>query len=217
VTINSNMRSLVFGACLLLGALPLAAQTGSRTALPPGSPFLGGIPAGTPTSEPIQLSLRDAVQRALEHNLGAIVAEERSAAAAGARTRAFADLLPEVKGSVSEARRTTNLEAFGFPLMPGFPRVVGPFNVFDARIFASQAVIDLRASNDARAAEHELVATRHDQRDSRDLVALISGNLYLQAVTANARAESVRAQRETADALYRQAVNLRQSGLVAGE
>jgi len=216
VTINFNMRTLVLGACLLLVPLPLAAQTGSRPALPPASPFLGGIPTGTPTSEPLQLSLRDAVQRALEHNLGTIVAEERTASALGARTRAFGDLLPEVTGSVSEARKTTNLEAFGFPLLAGFPRVVGPFNLFDARIYASQAVIDLRASNDARAAEHELAATRHDSRDTRDLVALVAGNLYLQAIIANVRAESVRTQRDTADALYRQAANLRQSGLVAG-
>ena len=98
----------------------------------------------------------------------------------------------------------------------GFPSVVGPFNVFDARVFVSQAVVDLKASNDARAAGHELTATRHDYRDARELVVLVAGNLYLQAVIANTRAESARAQRDTADALYSQAVNLRKSGLVAG-
>jgi hypothetical protein len=50
---------------------------------------------------------------------------------------------PQVSGSVSEARRKTNLEAFGFPLREEFPRIVGPFNVFDARVFLSQAVLDL--------------------------------------------------------------------------
>ena len=216
MTFNFNMRSLVFGGCLLLLPLPLLAQPAARSALPPGSPFLGGIPVGTATAEPLPLSLQDAVRRALDHNLGAVVAAERLASAEGARTHAFGDLLPKLTGSVSEARRTTNLEAFGFPLREEFPRVVGPFNVFDARLFVSQGIVDRRAANDARATEHELTATRHDYRDARELVALVAGNLYLQAVIANVRAESARAQRETADALHRQAVNLRQSGLVAG-
>lgn len=216
MTFNFSMRPLVFGGCLFFLPLPLLAQPAARSALPPGSPFLGGVPVGTATAEPLPLSLQDAVRRALDHNLGAIVAEQRLASAAGARTHAFGDLWPTVTGGVSEARRTTNLEAFGFPLREDFPAVVGPFNVFDARLFVSQAIIDRRAASDARAAEHELTATRHDYRDARELVALVAGNLYLQAVIANARAESARAQRETADALHRQAANLRKSGLVAG-
>ena len=34
VTINFTLRSLVLSACLVVASLPLAAQTGSRTALP---------------------------------------------------------------------------------------------------------------------------------------------------------------------------------------
>ena len=52
---------------------------------------------------------------------------------------------------MTESRRKTNLEAFGFPLGPTFPKVVGPFNVFDARVFASQPILDLDALNASRA------------------------------------------------------------------
>jgi len=214
--ISTNIRSIAFAGSLLLVPFSAHAQPRARGSLPDGSPFLGGIPTGTATSEPLQLSVQDAAQRALEHNLGLLTAEERTVGAAGARTRALAELLPDVSATVSESRRKTNLEAFGFPLREGFPRVVGPFNVFDARIFVSQALVDLKASNDARAAGHELTATRLDYRDARELVVLVAGNLYLQALIANTRAESARAQRDTADALYSQAVNLRKSGLVAG-
>ena len=126
------------------------------------------------------------------------------------------DLLPSVTGSVTEARRKFSLEAFGLPLSPGFPRVVGPFNVFDARVFLTQSVVDLVAWNDTKAETHEIEAARHSYRGARDMVVLVSANLYLQALAGAARAESARAQLDTAQALYVQAQDLRQSGIVAG-
>jgi outer membrane protein TolC len=93
---------------------------------------------------------------------------------------------------------------------------VGPYNVFDARVFLSQPVIDLAARNQARSQTHELAAATHSYRSARDLVVLVSANLYLQALANAARAETARAQLDTAQALYTQAQNLRQSGIVAG-
>src|SRR5262245_35296744 len=114
---------------------PVARAQPGGSPVAPGSnpsPFLGGVPAGTATPEPLSLSMAAAIDRALEHNLGVILAEQRSSSAAGVRTEQLADLLPHLTASVSETRRKTNLEAFGFPLRPDFPKVVGPFNVFDA-------------------------------------------------------------------------------------
>jgi outer membrane protein TolC len=48
------------------------------------------------------------------------------------------------------------------------------------------------------------------------MVVLVAANLYLQVIAASARAESARAQRDTAQALFSQAGDLRQSGIVAG-
>jgi outer membrane protein TolC len=45
---------------------------------------------------------------------------------------------------------------------------------------------------------------------------LVAANLYLQTIAADARAQSARAQRDTAQALFDQATNLRQAGIVAG-
>jgi outer membrane protein TolC len=125
-------------------------------------------------------------------------------------------LLPNVSGSLSESRRKTNLEAFGFPLGDAFPRLVGPFNVFDARLSLSQAVFDASALNEASAASHRLAAARHTYRGARDIVVLVSANLYLQALAAKARADAARAQLASSEAIHQQALDLRQGGIIAG-
>jgi len=207
-----------FGLALLL-SWPAAAAAQSRLtppALPSNSPLLGGVPTGTATAEPIPLSIADAIRRALEHNLGVLQAEEAVERATGARWLALSELLPNVNGSVSETRRKTNLEAFGFPLGPTFPRVVGPFNVFDARVFLQQSVFDLQSINAARAESHQVSAARHSYRSARELVVLVAANLYLEGLAADARATTARAQLDTAQALQAQAEDLRRSGIVAG-
>jgi len=89
-------------------------------------------------------------------------------------------------------------------------------NVFDARVFVTQSVFDLNEINSSRASAHTAEAARYSYKSARDLVVLVSANLYLQALAASARAESARAQSDTAQALYNQAVDLKQGGLVAG-
>lgn len=209
-----------FGAVLLLAAgaaTPAAAQIRSTTVLPPpGSPFLGGVPDPTASPHAITISLGDAIRRALDHNLGVLQAGEGIERARGTRWEALSDLLPHVDAGVTESRRKTNLEAFGFPLRGEIPRIVGPFNVFDARVFLSQAVVDISAIKGNRAEEHNVDAARFDYRSARDLVVIVSANLYLQALAAAARVDTVRAQLETSDALYTQAQNLQKSGIVAG-
>ena len=108
----------------------------------------------------------------------------------GDRLIALSRLLPNISGSVTESRRKINLEAFGFPLGPNFPRVVGPFNVFDARVFLSQTVYDAEAFNEKSAASHRLEAARHTYRGARSIVMLASANLYLEALAAQARSDS---------------------------
>jgi outer membrane protein TolC len=120
-----------------------------------------------------------------------------------------------------ETRRETNLEAFGFPLNrfslgTSFPSVVGPFNVFDARVFVEQSVLDFEALHKVRAETHQLNATRLASRSAREFVVLVAANLYLEGLAADARATTARAQLETAQALQAQAEDLRRSGIVAG-
>lgn len=206
-----------------VAAVPAAsAQAPASTTLvtrtQPGgtSPFLGGVPAGTATAQPVALTLFDAIRRALEHNLGLLNAEENLGRAQGARWIALADLLPNVGGRIGENRQTVNLAAYGFPLPAGTPSLVGPFNLFDARVSISQPVFDLRAINASKAEGHRLEAARLNVKTARDLVVLVSGNLYLESLASQARVESAQAQLQTAQALFDQTTRLKESGIVAG-
>lgn len=206
--------SLVASVLGLLIGLPVVAA--GQIPSSAGGPFRGGVPTGSAIPAPLALSVGQAIKLALEHNLGVLQAQDEVGRATGARWLALSALLPDVSAGITESRRKTNLEAFGFPLGPNFPRVVGPFNVFDARVFVRQSLFDLEALNHARAGAHSLAAARHDYRSARDLVVLVSANLYLQVLAAEARAATARAQRDSAEALLQQAQDLRAAGLVAG-
>jgi len=196
-----------------------AAPAPARTSGPSPSllsPYLRGVPSGTATADTIEITALDAVQRALDHNLGALAAEQRVSEAGGARWRALGELLPNVSGRLSASRQKVNLEAFGFPLPPGIPPVVGPFNVYDARVFLTQSIYDLRAIYGNRAEQRNEEAARFDFKNARDLVVLVSANSYAQALAASALVDAARAQLDTAQALYQQAIDLKQAGIVAG-
>lgn len=206
-------------ATLLAATIAHSAEAQHLTvgpSLPATSPFLGGVPQGQLTPQPVFISIGDAIQRALIHNLGVLEAEERIDRAHGARWVALSDRLPHLNASVSESRRTFNLEAFGFPLQSGFPRLIGPFNVFDARVFLSQSLFDRSVMKNSDAESHNVIAARHEYRSTRDLVMLVAANLYLEVLASTARVETARAQLDTAQALHTQAQDLRQNGLIAG-
>jgi outer membrane protein TolC len=206
-------------AAFVVSTVPVLAQQGGVFGRqpPPGSPFAGGVPQGNPTPETLQLTVGDVIHRALEYNLGVLISEQSLSHATGMRSVALSDLLPNVGAHVTELRRRENLEAFGFkPSTFGIPRVVGPFNTFDARVTLSQAIVDLRASRETRSENHNVEAARYSYKSARDLVVLVAANAYLQVLAADARAQSARAQLQTSQALYQQAQDLKQSGIVPG-
>jgi outer membrane protein TolC len=195
--------------CLLLAAGPPAAAgpvADGRAAL------FGSVPAGTPTAEPLRLSLTDAIQRGLERNLGLVLAQQGLAGAEAARREALAALLPHLDGQLSAARQKISLEAFGFT-GPGIPRLVGPFNVFDARLGATQTVFDWSAIQKERRARERQSAAELGYRDTRELVVLVCGSLYFQSLAEQARIEAARAQVARAQALDDLARDRKQSGL----
>ena len=189
-------------------------------AVPPGS-FLAGVPSGELTSTVETITVITAIQRALAHNLGVLTADANVGKAEGARWRTLSDLLPNVNGRVTETRQTLNLAAFGFGGGAGspfgdIPTIVGPFNVFDARVFVSQSVLDVTALNANRAETHNVEASRLMFRNAKDFVIHVAANFFVQALAASARADAARAQQETARTLHQQALDLKQSGIIAG-
>ncbi len=206
-----SYESPMSGSAAATGASALSAITA------PQSPFLGSIPSGKATSGVVPVSLKDAIERGLRYNLGLLLDEQSTRAQRGARWQALSHLLPHLTTGTSETDQQINLEALGFPPSAAqqfhFPIVVGPFSTFDARAFLSAPLIDLQHWRSEHAASDDVRASEYTERDARDLVVLVVGNEYLVANAGVARIKAVQAEVQTAQALYRQAVDRFHAGL----
>ncbi len=182
----------------------------------PQNPFLGGVPSGVATGTALHLSLADAIDRGLKFNLGLFLGEQGTRQAQAARLYARSGLLPTLVTNTSEAGQQINLEALGFQGFPGIAPIVGPFNVFDTRAYASQNVFSMSAIRNWRSGNEGFSAARYSYLDARDVVVLAVAGLYLQTVASQARIDAAQAQLKTATVLYNQAVNMKAAGVVAG-
>lgn len=180
------------------------------------SAFLGGVPSGTATPGALPLSLRDAINRGLKYNLGAMLAGEGTRSARGTRLRALSELLPHVNVQTTESAEQISLKSFGFPGIPGIPNIIGPFSIFDVRAYLSQTLFDLNSTNGLRSQSENVKAAEYSYKDARDLVVLTCANLYLQAIAGSSRAEAVAAEVKTAQAVYDQSVDMKKAGTVPG-
>lgn len=181
-------------------------------------PYTGSIPGKTPFSG--RLSLREAVERGLQYNLGAIGMAQLVRQSRGQSRIARSALLPNLNGNLSETVEQLNLQASGLRFsspFPGFaiPSIVGPFNYFDLRATLSQTVVDMTARNNYRSSVESVRAGEFSGMDARDLIVLAVGGSYLQVIAAAARVTSAHAQLETANALQEQTSQQRSAGLVA--
>ena len=165
------------------------------------------------------LTLRDAIQRALEHNLTILgfthaVGEQR-----GQERVALSRLLPNITTEFSTTENVQNLAARGVTIdvpIPGFVvnNKVGPFTVFDLRAFVSQSLVDIPLWRNLSASREALRASELSLEDARDLITLTVARAYVQAQSSRARLESTRAQVNTARANQEKAALQRAAGLV---
>jgi hypothetical protein len=188
---------VVVGVAALCVAAPAVAQEpilGVSTRAVLGNRILGSVPPGGATTEPLRLTIGDAIFRALEANLGILTARQDERHAEGTRAVAQSAFAPNISGGLTDDWQTFNLAVFGFPRPAGVPPVVGPFNVFDVRLSVEQAVWDLKARNELTAERHNVAASGYELSNIRGLVILASGDAYLRALAAARRAESAQAQ-----------------------
>jgi len=183
-------------------------------------PFTGSTSSVASRPFSGRLSLREAVDRALEFNLGAVGLTDAVRQARGQAKIARSALLPNLNANFSETVQQTNLQALGLRLnipVPGFavPTIVGPFNFFDLRASLTQTVLDLTARNNYRASKDIARANELSVEDARDLIVLGVGGTYLQVIAARSRIEAARAQLATAEALFKQTSEQRAAGVVA--
>ena len=136
----------------------------------------------------VQLSLLDAIDRGIKHNLGLLLSQQQSELARAQYRRELSYLLPNLSGSVSDSVNQINLAAFGIPLPQGLSSpVVGPFGVFDAHASLNQTVLDFNAMNKLKSGSENEKAVKFGIQDARELVVLVVGNQYLLTQASAAR------------------------------
>ncbi len=165
---------------------------------------------------PIALSMSEAIDRALRYNLGVTSATQEERVRAADRVKALYDMYPKVAGQLAAVQQQINLAAFGFGGFPGISSVVGPFSLVDARARMTQSVFDRKLVHDLREARENEHAAGFATENTREIVVLTVANFYLQALSAASRISAVEAQVARAQGLYNRAVDLKNSGLVAG-
>src|ERR1039458_10104095 len=165
---------------------------------------------------PYRLTLRDAIQKALQANLNVLVAKTRVEEAEGTRTRRLsAALLPRVRVQSYANFQNRNLNAFGITF-PGVPEVIGPFSNYDFRLYADQNIVDLQSYRGWKASERALDAGKMDYQDARDLIVRAVASLYLNTQSAAARVDAAQSRVTDSDVLYKLAKDKHGAGTATG-
>jgi outer membrane protein TolC len=165
---------------------------------------------------PYRLTLREAIQKALQANLSVLVADTRVEEAEGTRVRRLsAALLPQAKVQSYANYQNRSLIAFGI-MLPGAPAVIGPFSNYDFRLYANQNIVDLQSYRGWKASEHALDASKMDYQDARDLIIRSVASLYLNAQSAAARADAAQSRVTDSDVLFKLAKDRHDAGTATG-
>jgi outer membrane protein TolC len=194
-----------------LTSLPSAEQVIQRAQ----DPYSGSIPQGKASSETIELTIEDALDRGLKYNLGLYLSERATEQTRASRLRALSDLMPVINGSFAEEVQKLNLKALGLngSLIPGIPTAVGPFGITDLRATGSWDPLDLHYIDNVRAATQNVKAAQFSYKDARDTVVLAVGANYLLTIANESRVVAAEAELKAAQALYQLAEDQETAGI----
>jgi len=188
---RTNRRNVCLFCAGLLVVVPLTTPAG--LAAQSTNPFQGSVVAGEVSSQPVNLTLDDAIQRGLRNNLGVILSGTQTAAARGQRLSQLQTLLPSVDASLKESVMQSDLPAEGLRIK-GFPTIIGPFGFTDLRATLSWSLVDVASLRNYLATKHNFTAAELSAEDARELVILTVGNAYMLALADETRISSVQAQ-----------------------
>ncbi|HEX4999648.1 MAG TPA: TolC family protein [Terriglobia bacterium] len=179
-------------------------------------PLTESIVRGAASSATIDLSLKDAIDRAIRNNLAIVSSNDAERVAAAKRLEDLAELYPKFDARVGSEQRQTNLAAFGFGGFPGVQQVIGPFALFDMRAYVSQPIVAPERVHNLREATEKERAAVFSSRNTRELVVLTALDLYFQTLSSESRIVSVRAQLDRARRLFSRATDLKNAGFATG-
>ena len=174
-------------------------------------------PQGSP-AEVLRLTLDQAVGLALKQNPTAQIAVLAAAQSEQDKNIARAELLPQANAQISDEAQKVNLRAeFGGKApFPGFPKTLGPYQLFAAGPSVSAPVFDLTLWQRYQAARNALNASKANSLSTREQVILLTVSQYIGTLRAVANVQASQSRVELAQALYNQAADLQKEGVGTG-
>jgi len=170
------------------------------------------LAASTSRAAPLELSLRDAVARALADGTSARIAQERVNRAAADQVVARSEMLPTLETSLSGGEQTVNLKTFGFA-PPGISPLVGPFSVVDGRISAATKLVDIAAVRRYQAARSGVAVSESERDATENDVAAAVATLYVAMQRAQAKVDQARANVDLFEKLRALALDQEKAGV----
>jgi len=210
-----SVRRLSIGLLVVCCGLLVPPFLGGRNGVAEAEELSGSVPPE------LRLSLRDAIQAAIDNNVNVLLLKERIAAAQAQADASLGALLPNVSGYVSGRNQTVNLAAFGLPANRlsglGMTRsVTEPFEVYDARATLVQNIFSLSLIQRWRAAKAGVdVAGLEAEVTKRDVMATV-GLLYVEALRADEAVKAREADIELSRQLLKLAKDRKAAGIATG-
>ncbi|HKN86200.1 MAG TPA: TolC family protein [Nitrospiraceae bacterium] len=163
-----------------------------------------------PPSE-LRLSLKDAMEAALDNNPDVRLYKEKIEAARAATSTQLGTLLPNLSASGQATHQTVYLGKFGIA-----PRRTDPFEVYDARVSMTQSLFSLSLIQKWKASREALkVAELESETKQSDAMGTV-GLLYVEALRADALVKSHEANLQLFTELIQLARDRRGSGMGTG-
>lgn len=161
---------------------------------------------------PLKLTLQDAVQLALKQNPSVQIAMLNLAESQKQSGIALSELLPEAGFNVSDRAVRANVQANIGLSIPGVPKAVGPFQVFQVGATFSAPIFDLSLWRRWQASRKSIASADSQRTSVREQIVLLVVSQYLGALRSSAEINAAQSQVDLAQALYDQASDLEKHG-----
>ncbi len=133
--------------------------------------------------DPLALGLKEVIRIGAQRNVQVMVANERVQQAVARVEQENSVFLPKIAGTVAQKRQTRDIRASGLSLSTG-DEVVGPSNIFDARLALTQTIFDPAAIERLKAAQSSKNWSDAQSRKIRQDVFALVATLFVRARSA---------------------------------
>lgn len=165
---------------------------------------------------PMNLNLQQAVQMALKQNPSVQIAVLNLAERHEESDMALAQLLPQANFNVSDRVLRENIQASIGLNIPGVPKAVGPFQVFQVGSDFSAPIFDLSLWRKWQASQKNISGADAQTLSVREQIVLLVVSQYLRSLRSSAEISAAQAEVDLAQALFDQASDMEKHGAATG-